>query len=156
MTRRIVVALMIAGILPAAQNPKVEKEILAAMNGFKDALIKKDVAAMDKLIHEELVYSHSNGVLTQDKKVWLEYVGKEASTVYIDWGEQRIRAYGNVAVATGDVDIRGGDGKTPFIVKMTHVWAKENGRWQLLSRQATRVTPPGTQPARGAGRGQKQ
>jgi ketosteroid isomerase-like protein len=154
MTRRIALAVLFSGILSAAQNPKAEKEVMAAMNAFKDALIKKDVPSMDKLVHEELQYSHSNGVLTQDKKVWLEYVAKEANTVYVDWGEQRIRVYGNVAVATGVVDIRGGDGQTPFLVKMIHVWSKENGRWQLLSRQATRVTPPGGAGSRGAGRGQ--
>ena len=155
MIRRIALSLLCAGILSAAQNPKAEKEVMAAMNAFKDALIKKDVAAMDKIVHAELQYSHSNGVLTQDKKVWLEYLAKEANTVYLDWGNQRIRVYGNVAVATGDVDIRGGDGKTPFLVKMINVWAKEGGRWQLISRQATRVTPPGSQPGRGRGQ-QKQ
>ena len=112
---------------------------MAAMNAFKDALIKKDVGAMDKLVHEELQYSHSNGVLTQDKKVWLEYVAKEANTVYLDWGEQRIRVYGNTAVATGVVDIRGGDGKTPFLVKTP--WTQGGGGGGFFWRQAPRVTP---------------
>ena len=156
MTRRIAIPVLFASILPAAHNPKAEKEVMAAMDALKDALIRKNVGAMDKLVHEELQYSHSNGVLTQDKKVWLEYVAKEANTVYVDWGNQRIRVYGNVAVATGDVDIRGGNGQTPFLVKMIHVWTKEDGRWQLLSRQATRVTPPASQAGRGAARGQEQ
>ena len=142
MTRRIATLFLTAGLLPAATSPRAEKEVMAAMNAFKDALIKKDAAAMDKLVHAELQYSHSSGVLTQDKKTWLEYLAKEANTVYLDWGDQRIRIYGNVAVASGVVDIRGGDGKTPFLVRMINVWTRENGRWQLISRQATRVTPP--------------
>ena len=62
--------------------------------------------------------------------------------MYLDWGQQRIKVYGNTAVATGVVDIRGGDGKTPFLVRMIQVWVKQGGRWQLASRQATKVTPP--------------
>ena len=151
MTRRIAIALLFVGILPAAENPKAEKEVIAAMNTFKNALIRHDIKAMDKLVHEELVYSHSNGVTSQDKKAWLEYVANEATTVYVDWGDQRIRFYGNVAIATGVVDIRGGNGQTPSLYRMIHVWIRENGRWQLLSRQATSVS---TQAGRGAsGRG---
>ena len=137
MIRGIALLLLSVGILQAAG----ENEIVAAMNAFKDALIKKDVKSMDKLVHEDLIYSHSDGVLSQDKKVWLEYVAKEANTVYLDWGQQRIKVYGNTAVATGVVDIRS-DSKTPFLVRMIQVWVKQGGRWQLASRQATKVTPP--------------
>ena len=57
MTRKIALLILFGSILSAAQNPKAEKEVMAAMNAFKDALIKKDVVAMDKLVHQELSQS---------------------------------------------------------------------------------------------------
>ena len=146
MIRKIALAVLFSGILSAAQNPAAEKEIMTAMNAFKVALIKKDVAAMDKLIHPELIYTHSDGVLIQDKQQWMDYVKAGATTVDIDWGTQRVRVYGTIAVATGHVEFRNPDG-APNPLRLVQVWSNEGGRWQLVSRQTTKVSPPAPTPA---------
>jgi hypothetical protein len=48
-----------------------EKEILALEDRRFDAMIKGDFGALDKLGHEELLYTHSSGV-TDTKKSWIE------------------------------------------------------------------------------------
>ena len=50
-------------ILSAAPSEsKGEKEVMAAMDAWKQATMKKDGAALDKLLHPDLTYSHSSGM----------------------------------------------------------------------------------------------
>ena len=48
-----------------------EKEILALEDRRFEVMIKGDFGALDKLVHEELLYTHSSG-LTDTKKTWME------------------------------------------------------------------------------------
>jgi len=54
-------------LLGAATNdPKAEKEILAVMDSYKEAMIHNDVATLDKLLSDDLAFTHSHGEF-QDK-----------------------------------------------------------------------------------------
>ena len=56
----------IAAARPAlAANPG-EKAVLAALDAWKEAMLKKDRAALEKIFHPELTYSHSSATV-QDK-----------------------------------------------------------------------------------------
>ena len=50
----------------ASPDPKAEKEVLAALDAYKQALIKKDAAALAKVLSDDLTYSHSSN-MHQDK-----------------------------------------------------------------------------------------
>jgi hypothetical protein len=67
-----IILLLSAAVLPAA-NPdaKTEKEIMAAMDAYKQALIKRDAAALSKVLSDDLIYTHSSN-LHQDKAAVLE------------------------------------------------------------------------------------
>ena len=53
--------LLFTGFLSAAStDSKAEKDVLAAMDAWKQATMKKDAAALDKLLHPDLTYSHSS------------------------------------------------------------------------------------------------
>jgi len=50
-------------ILPAATpDPKTEKEIMATMEAYKQALMKKDAAALSRILSDDLVYTHSSNL----------------------------------------------------------------------------------------------
>ena len=136
--------LLAAMVLSAApSDSKGEKEVLAAMDAWKQATMKKDGAALGKLLHPDLTYSHSSG-MNETKADVLKSVTAGKSTVEaIDFSDTTVRVYGNTALIKGKVDIRNNNaGKsTTANLNILHVWVKGPQGWQMVARQATRLAP---------------
>jgi ketosteroid isomerase-like protein len=134
--------LLFTGFLSAAStDSKAEKDVLAAMDAWKQATIKKDGAALDKLLHPDLTYSHSSA-MTQTKADVIKAVTTGKATVEdITFSDTTVRVYGNTALVKGKVDIvNNTDGKsTPAHLNILHVWIKGQHGWQMVARQATRL-----------------
>ena len=143
MTKWIVVLLSGLTLAAAQPDPKVVKEVLAASDACKLAMMKRDAAGLRKLLHEDLIYSHSNG-RTQTKAEVLQDTTGKTTMEAMDFSETTVRVYGNTALIRAKVEIRNStDGKaTTFHTNVLHVWLKGPGCWQLVSRQATQLSPP--------------
>jgi ketosteroid isomerase-like protein len=131
-------------LLSAAENgSKTEKEVLAAMDAWKQATMKKDRAALEKLLHEDLTYSHSNAHNESKADVIKSVTTGKATVEAIDFSDTTVRVYGNTALVKGKVDIRNNtDGKSTVAnLNILHVWLKSSKGWQLVARQATRLAP---------------
>ena len=139
MTKWILVALT-AALLPAATpDPKTEKEVLAALDAYKQALMKKDAAALAKVVSDDLTYTHSSN-LHQDKAALLASLKENTVAEAIDFKDLKVRVYGNTALVKGDVDFRNNANGTVTVSKLNilHVLVKGPQGWQLVARQATR------------------
>ena len=131
-------------ILSAANpDPKTEKEIMATMEAYKQALMKKDAAALSKILSDDLVYTHSSN-LHETKTAVLESLKGNTVVEGIDFKDLKVRIYGNAAVVVGDVDFRNnaGNGTTVSKLNVLHVLVKGPQGWQLVARQATRYPEP--------------
>ena len=105
-----ILILLSATVLSAAKpDAKTEKEVLAAMDAYKQGLIKKDAAALSKVLSDDLIYTHSSN-LHEDKAAVLESLKKPATTEAIDFKNLSVRVYGNTAVVVGDVDFMNNPG----------------------------------------------
>jgi ketosteroid isomerase-like protein len=141
MKKWILVLLSTALLSAAGVNSKEEKDVLGAMDAWKQATMKKDRAALDKLLHPDLTYSHSSG-MTQTKTDVLDAVTKGKSKVEaIDFSDSTVRIYGKTALVKGTVDITNStDGKsTKSHLSILHVWIKDGQGWQMVGRQATKL-----------------
>jgi len=142
MTRRLIFPLA-AGVVFAAVDTKGEKDAMAAMESFKQAFLKKDMAALGKLVNDDLVYTHSSGQ-TQNKAEFLKAVADGPKYVVFDITDPIVHAHGNTVVMRVTIDLRNANAAdTPSKLSILHVWVKGNQGWQLVARQATRPTPPG-------------
>ena len=143
MTKWIVVLLSGLTLAAAQPDPKVVKEVLAASDAWKLAMMKRDAAGLRKILHEDLIYSHSNG-RTQTKADVLQDTTGKTTMEAMDFSETTVRVYGTTALVRANVEIRNStDGKaTTFHTNVLHVWLKGPGGWQLVSRQATQLSPP--------------
>ena len=134
--------LISASVLSAAgSESKGEKEVLAAMDAWKQATMKKDRAALEKLLHPDLSYTHSSAK-NETKADVIKAVTTGKSTVEaIDFINNTVRVYGNTALVKGKVDIKNNvDGKsTTANLDILHVWLKGPQGWQLVARQAVRL-----------------
>ena len=141
-----ILALLSGLTLAAAQpDPAAVKEVQAASDALKQAMMKKDAAGLQKLLHDDLTYSHSNARLQNKADVVKATVG--ATTIEaMDFSEATVRVYGTTALIRANVDMRSGTGgkSTTSHLNVLFVWLKGPGGWQLVGRQATQVSPPTT------------
>ena len=139
MTKWILFLLSTTILSAAKPDPKTEREVLAALDAYKQALIKKDAAALSKVLSDDLTYSHSSN-LHQDKAAVIESLKGPASAEAIDFKDPKVRLYGNTAIIKCDVDFRNNTAGAVSVAKLNvlHVFVKGPQGWQLVARQATR------------------
>jgi ketosteroid isomerase-like protein len=142
--KKWILFLLSAAILCAANpDPKTEKEIMATMDAYKQALLKRDPAALSKVLSDDLTYTHSSN-LHQDKAAVLKALSGNSFQEAIDFKDLKVRVYGNTAVVSGDVDFTNNTAGVVSVAKLniTHVLVKGSQGWQMVARQATRYPDP--------------
>jgi ketosteroid isomerase-like protein len=143
MAKWILFLLSAAMLLPANPDPKTEKDVLAALDAYKQAMMKKDATALSRILSDDLTYTHSSN-LHQDKAAVLESLKGKAVVEAIDFKNLKVRVYGNTALVTGDADFRSNTAGVVTVSKLNvlHVFVKGPQGWQLVARQATRYPEP--------------
>jgi hypothetical protein len=124
------------------QSGSAEDEVRAAMNAWKQATLAKDGPALDKLLHDGLTYSHSNGRNQSKADVLASVTGGKSSVTGIDFGELTVRIYETTALVKGIVDVhnsKDGVASTAHL-DILHVWIKGSQGWQMVARQATQAS----------------
>jgi len=145
MTKWIVALLSGLTLAAAPPDPAAVKEVLAASDALKQAMMKKDAAGLQKYLHEDLTYSHSSALLQNKADVVKATMG--ATTIEaMDFSDLTVRVYGTTALIRANVDMRNSTGgkSTTSHINVLFVWLKGPGGWQLVGRQATQVSPPTT------------
>lgn len=123
-----------------SQDSNSEKEVKDAIERYKAALLRRDVAALEKIWADDYVFVSASGdVLTKEQR--LANV-KSGATVLDSINEQEnltIRVYQNSAVTTSRVTIKGQYSGQPVSgqYRSTLVWVKSSAGWQLVSNQLT-------------------
>ena len=105
------------------------------------AMATKDVATLESLIADDLIYTHSSARL--DTKRSLIDNMTSGSTVYtaVEPSDVKAQDLGDTVVLTGVAQIKVTVGGTPnaFGVRFTDVYARRNGRWQMVTWQSTKL-----------------
>jgi ketosteroid isomerase-like protein len=121
----------------ATSNPKEEKEVMATLEAMARATMNKDVPALSKILHDDLIFSHSGGRI-QDKAWVLRDVGGKQYVESYKFSDTTIRIYGNTAIVHGiDEFMEGLKGELqPFKRRMLYVLLKGPQGWQVVVRKA--------------------
>ena len=105
------------------------------------AMAAKDYATLEAVIADDLIYTHSSARL--DTKASLIGNMQSGSTVYtsVEPSEVKAQDLGDTVVLTGIAQIKVTSGGKPnaFGVRFTDVYAKRNGRWQMVTWQSTKL-----------------
>ena len=106
-----------------------------------EAMAKKDIAALNALLSDDLVYTHSSARL--DTKQSLIGAMESGSTVYTAVVPSDVVAQdlGDAVVLTGVARISVTSNGNPinFGVRFTDVYANTGGQWQMVAWQSTRL-----------------
>ena len=105
------------------------------------AMAQKDIATLNELISDDLVYTHSSARL--DTKQSLIGNMESGSTVYTSVVPSDVKAQdlGDSVVLTGScrISVNSGGNAMNFGVRFTDVYARRNGKWQMVTWQSTRT-----------------
>ena len=141
-------ALGFAGLAVTATAPALaapaEAEVMAAMDVWKQAMIKKDKAAFDKVLHPDLRYGHASGKIETKAEAIQHITSAEGGYTNITFSDTKVMVQGKTAIVTGKVDYleraHGKEGLVHLVV--LSVWTKGPQGWQMLARQSTKPPPP--------------
>jgi Domain of unknown function (DUF4440) len=121
-----------------AQAP-VEKLLMQMERDWGNAQIKKDYAAVDKILAADWQGIDYDGQIV-DKATYMAHMRSEQSTLQSEeLSQMKVRVFGNTAVVTGrDTEKstdRGKDSSGTYV--WTDVFVLRNGRWQVVASQST-------------------
>ena len=106
-----------------------------------NAMAQKDIATLNALLSDDLVYTHSTARL--DTKKSLIEAMESGKTVYtaVEPSDMRAQDLRNAVVLTGSARIRVLSNGNPisFSVRFTDVYANKDGQWQMVAWQSTRI-----------------
>ena len=135
MHRATTLLLVIASAAFAADTVDMVRE---AANGWTQAAVKQDSAALHKYLAEDLQYAHAGGK-TQNRDEYIAAVMTGPSHYEsFTFSDVTVRVYGKVAVLTGFVDVKI-PGQEAFRVRTLQVYTDNNGQWQMAAHQSTRL-----------------
>ena len=105
------------------------------------AMAQKDIATLNALLSDDLVYTHSTARL--DTKESLIGAMESGRTVYTAVVPSDVKAQdlGDTVVLTGNarISVNSGGNAMNFGVRFTDVWVNKGGQWQMVAWQSTRT-----------------
>jgi len=104
--REIMLGLAITAITAAQASTAAETAVLKADNDRFVAMLKADIAALEKLLAPDLSYAHSSGALQTKDEFVNDLKTGTLKYVSIEPRDQKVRVYGTVAVVTGGAAVR--------------------------------------------------
>jgi len=141
MKRAHVVALL--GLLASSRaraqaTSAVEQEIIKLEQTVTNAQFKKDRAALERLLADDYLYTHSNGSVLNKAQEIAESMSSDVQWTDSKFADLKVRVFGDVAVLTGRQTIQGtAKGYVPGPRRITDIFVKRSGHWQWVGGQAT-------------------
>src|SRR6059036_4089437 len=122
----------------AQETSATEQEIIKLEQAATDAQFKKDRAALERLLSDDYLYTHSNGSVLNKAQEITESMSSEVRWTDSKLADLKVRIFGDVAVLTGEQTIQGtAKGYVPGPRRITDIFVKRNSRLQWVGGQAT-------------------
>ena len=101
------------------------------------AMIERDFEALDRLLADDLVYTHNNAIVDDKPALFKRLRDRVAVYLKIVRSDVQVRVFGSTAVVTGKADIT--TEKSNPVVRFVNVWVRHGDGWQNAIWQATPI-----------------
>lgn len=116
-------------------------EVRLAERQRYEAMMERDVVALDTLLDDEMSYVRAGGGL-QSRPEFMNAI-KNQTVVYesITPGKVRVRVFEGLALATGrtQMRVRSASGVSSFGVRFTELYVRRDGHWLLTAWESKRT-----------------
>jgi ketosteroid isomerase-like protein len=137
--------MLLCSIAGFAGDPdsKAQKEVLAAMNQWKQAMLARDRSVLEEIFAPDLSYTHSSGKQESKAQAIEAIVNGKDRYESIEMTDTAVSIHGATALVKAIIVMRINTGETTTTLNLDvlHVWIKSASRWQLVARHATRLNP---------------
>jgi uncharacterized protein (TIGR02246 family) len=118
----------------AGDVQKLEQERFAAY-------VESDVAALDRIFADDMVYIHSNGMPDTKAAVVQSFASGDLKISRFEAEDIKVRQIGDVMVALSflHVDLVNKGTAAKFDLRCTAIYTNQGGQWRLAHVQNTRV-----------------
>jgi hypothetical protein len=113
--------------------------VIALENAWSRAAEVKDLKALDTLLENGFVYVDLDGRLMTKADVLADVKASKVQQAVTDGMTAHL--YGNVAIVTGKVTMRGVENGKPFLRhgRFTDTWLYRSGAWACVASQETAI-----------------
>jgi len=140
--RSLFLSAILAIAFSAGAPAAVEDEIKDADMQWAAAAKAGDAAKLDRLLSNDLVYTHSTGIIDDKASYIAKLKSKRQKYDGITHSNVRVKVFGgDAAVLTARMHMYGTNQSGAFDdqLLLIHVWVKTNGVWQLAAHQTTKL-----------------
>ncbi|HEX2781906.1 MAG TPA: nuclear transport factor 2 family protein [Gemmatimonadaceae bacterium] len=133
----LALAFPIAAASVAAQDTTATQRALYRLEDqWAQGVVRRDAVTIRRLVAPKWVYSDESGMMNREQGIAAFTSGPDTVT---QAGNEQMHAivYGNTAVVTGILTMRGHNASGPFVrrYRYTDTWMKLGGRWQCIASQ---------------------
>jgi hypothetical protein len=125
-----------------AQNDNSKQQVLDAQSARFSAMMEADVEKLDKMLADELTYTHTSGWI-ENKSGYLKTVeSKKIDYLSMITRDVNVRIYDETAVVTGLVDVKLNYEGKPWenTLRFLEVYNKLDDAWLLVASQRLKNT----------------
>jgi len=132
---------MLLGAAATGLAAAAEEEIRQAEKAWAAAVMRRDAAALERILDDALIYAHSTGAV----ETKAQYLGRLSSGAQrydlIEHQKLTVKLHGDSAVAHAQVRMKGQADQRAFDnrLMMLHLWVKRGGQWRLAAHQTTEL-----------------
>jgi hypothetical protein len=141
MPERLLLALLCAFLIGTSSAADMPDDLAKAVHDYDHAQVNGDGAELRRLIADDYTLVNSSGRVQNKQELIADYTTPGYKIEPFTVLEPVEKVWSEGAVMGGVVDLRGIDGGKPFAVKLrfADIWAKRNGKWQVIYSQVARV-----------------
>jgi ketosteroid isomerase-like protein len=122
---------------PLTPSPEIVSEIRKLTRSWDKAMVKRDVAFLDKILADDYVIS---GLA---KPRYLEFIkSSEIKYTSFDREIRSVRVYGDTALVLGQTNVNGQSSPQGWFSStfgFMDVWVKQQGRWRCVATKAEEI-----------------
>ena len=128
--------------MPRGQRHESRHEIDQLEQTWRDAVISRNVSALDSLLAEDYIAITANGTLLSKEQTLTNLRSGTQKFSSIEFSDRKVRFYGKTALVTSRAEINAstGEGNISGSYRYTRVWVKDaTGVWKIVSFEASRI-----------------
>ena len=114
-----------------------DQEIISCEDQLRSAMLAGDVVALDRLIDDDLAFISHEGAVVGKAADLAAHAARTLQLTHMAPSDSRIRRYGDVAVVTVRMAVKGTYADVPFdtAFRYLRVWHLRDGAWRIVAGQ---------------------
>lgn len=131
-----------ANNMPRGQRHESRHDIDQLEEVWKDALLHRNVSAMDALLADDYIAITPNGTLQSRDQTLASLRSGAMQIKSLEFSDRKVRFYGQTALVTSRAELTGTNAGTDFSgsYRDTRVYVRnEQSQWKIVSFEASRI-----------------